>query len=602
MYEAQFHLKRRPFAATPDPRCFLSAGPIQAALDELVVCVEQGQGVAVVSAPAGTGKTLLCERLRAELEHHFEIVFLAHASFLTRRALLQTILADLNHVYRRHDEQELRLELVPAIRALKPHRQALVLICDEAHKLTEDLLEELRILSDLSDRGTPLVRLVLVGQPSLEETLACPALEALNQRIRAQVCLEPFDHAASVDYIDYRITWAGGRMTEVFTPEAIELVCRASQGIPRCINQLCDHALLLAYVAEETPVSAETVREALKDLRQLPLHWNETLTESVSDSSPVTTQAVEYGSFDSVEFGADLPMSAEVEHIDDADEPAWDLGLRRLDREMEVTQRQSQQVVSAETVDWQADSQADELPHTESDTQTHMIVNSPIEAGSPVDVGPPEGKDQSRVVEEIVWDRYAAIDGGFSITEVPESRISSPAASAEITKVVEVQSDTESSDQVHWEPQLVGDVSLAPTLDEEENVEVDQFETVCARLDGMLQKVPEEHGWDSPSLHEVSELEVESQPSDEDCLEASLGQAVCQLVGDVREELVGAHEVSSTCEQLRAILGQGSTESTSMEFGTADGASERIPVPARDPERPYRNLFSQLRRKQQGLL
>ena len=96
MYEASFDLKRRPFGATPDATCFLSAGPIQAALDEIVVCVEQGQGIAVLTAPAGTGKTLLCERLRSELSGRFETIFLRHASFLTRRALLQTLLCELN--------------------------------------------------------------------------------------------------------------------------------------------------------------------------------------------------------------------------------------------------------------------------------------------------------------------------------------------------------------------------------------------------------------------------------------------------------------------------------------------------------------------------
>jgi general secretion pathway protein A len=267
MYEDQFLLKRRPFAATPDPRCFLASGQIQSALDELVVCVEQGQGVAVVSAPAGTGKTLLCERLRSELESRFQVVLLPHASFLTRRAILQSILADLNHSYRRQDEQELRLELSPAIRALSPKREAMVLILDEAHMLAEDLLEELRILSDLSDHGRPLVRLVLVGQPGIEETLARPSLEALNQRIRAHVCLDSFDRATAVDYIDYRITWAGGRTGEIFTPDALDLIYRASDGVPRCINQLCDHALLLAYVAEQKPVTAATIREALKDLQ-----------------------------------------------------------------------------------------------------------------------------------------------------------------------------------------------------------------------------------------------------------------------------------------------------------------------------------------------
>lgn len=285
MYEASFGLTRRPFAATPDATCFLATGPIQAVLDELVVCVEQGQGISILTAPAGTGKTLLCERLRFELDERFETVFLRHSSFLTRRALLQTVLCELNHPYHHPSEQELRLELFPAIRALQPKREALVLICDEAHQLPDSLLEELRILADFAEAGRPLVRLVLVGQLSLEEKLTQPSLDAFNQRIRAQINLSPFDHAGSIDYIDYRLTWAGGRTDEVFTAGALDLIARASDGVPRCINQLADHTLLLAFVAEQRPAGEELVREALNDLRQLPLHWNEPSESRSADVS-----------------------------------------------------------------------------------------------------------------------------------------------------------------------------------------------------------------------------------------------------------------------------------------------------------------------------
>ena len=285
MYEASFGLQRRPFSATPDATCFLSAGPIQAALDEIMVCIEQGQGIAVLTAPAGVGKTLLCERICRELTSRFQAVFLRHASFLTRRALLQTLLCELNHAYHHPSEHELRLALFPAIRALRPQREALVVVCDEAHHLPESLLEELRILADFAEAGRPLVRLVLAGQLSLEENLIQPALEAFNQRIRAQVTLPTFDRATSLDYLDYRITWGGGRTAEILTPAAMDLIVQVSDGIPRCINQLADHSLLLAFVAEQKPVGEEIIREALNDLRQLPLHWNESASSGRSAST-----------------------------------------------------------------------------------------------------------------------------------------------------------------------------------------------------------------------------------------------------------------------------------------------------------------------------
>ncbi len=671
MYESQFLLKRRPFAATPDPRCFLAAGSIQAALDELVVCVEQGQGIAVVSAPAGVGKTLLCERLGTELKSHFEIVLLRHASFPTRRALLQTILAEMNHAYQRQDEQELRLELVPAIRALNPSRDALVLICDEAHGLSEDLLEELRILSDLAENGRPLVRLVLVGQPALEETLARPGLEALNQRIRAHVCLESFNRLSSLDYIDYRITWAGGRTDEVFTPEALELICRASQGMPRCINQLCDHALLLAYVSEQKPVSAETIRVALQDLRQLPLHWNESLTDVASvsrttedfdlieASTPAATAHLEAIpshvtesslQFQSVEFGADLPMTEAIVESSGSDLSAgtFECGEPDID-ELVGDTFGDEDCAESETAD-DTDSADDQPPSVRSFMNTEpprsVVKPSLVTSPQPV-IQPTAGLRRGEVVEEIVWDRYAAIDGGFPIPEVttPEATAHDataslseplPDAGHSVAAAVGNECDTRASFEVRGDA-TVFEVNSAPdqTCSTEcsaqahdnrvshEPVSIDDgFDAVCTRLDERLPEVRENPGWDAASL-ELGNVEARLEATivdadrgnssdDWDSLEAELGMAVCELTSDVRAETKTPNDGHSAFERLQELLGTARPDSSVIEFGSdsspnrqssepRDDASPRT-VSADSSARPYRNLFSQLRRKQQGLL
>lgn len=597
MYESQFSLKRRPFAATPDPKCFLSSGLIQAALDELVVCVEQGQGVAIVSAPAGTGKTLLCERLQLELDSRFQVVFLRHASFMTRRALLQSILADLDHAYRRQDEQELRLELVPAIRALNPAREALVLICDEAHMLSEDLLEELRILSDLAENGRPLVRLVLVGQPSLEETLALPGLEALNQRIRAHICLETFDRAGSLDYIDYRITWAGGRTSEVFTPESLDLICHVSEGVPRCINQLCDHSLLLAYVAEQTPVEVGTIRDALQDLRQLPLHWNETLladraasggdSEGADDMEPIhgaTASVTPAEGIQSIEFGADVAAITEpVSKGETADVVDWD----EADCDCEVEDCDPSSTSSNVEVDCRNENQ--------KSTRWTMMTQEPAQVGKEAEhvqttVRPGE------VIEEIVWDRYAAIDGGFTIPHVAPS-------------------DTPTSSQVHNENVAsTGAAAASPVPDADAIGVTDGFMQVCERLNGLLPAVVEVPAWDrgGPEFsHPVSEID-ESKADDWDSLEAELGMAVCELTHEVHAELKASLGDHGAVRDLQEILDIEPASSCSIEFGAdvesppsdaiSSEVSRPLPVVSEASARPYRNLFSQLRRKQQGLL
>ncbi|MDB5341721.1 MAG: ATPase [Schlesneria sp.] len=584
MYEAQFLLKRRPFAATPDPRCFLASGQIQSALDELVVCVEQGQGVAVVSAPAGTGKTLLCERLRAELESRFQVVLLPHASFLTRRAILQSILADLNHSYRRQDEQELRLELSPAIRALSPKREAMVLILDEAHMLAEDLLEELRILSDMSDHGRPLVRLVLVGQPGIEETLARPSLEALNQRIRAHVCLDSFDRASAADYIDYRITWAGGRTGEIFTTEALDLIYRASDGVPRCINQLCDHALLLAYVAEQKPVTAATIREALKDLRQLPLHWNESL---LADQSDVPTVSA-FDAIDdqhrtensnelvqSFEFGADLPPS---DSIVEWDEPTVEL-------------------VSEEVAD---QPHADEVKAGGQQSELQAFIATNLCKATLKNSLPPQASRRIEtiapgvVMEEIVSDRYAAIDGGFPMPPAIENQHAM--ISAGLTGS-ESKSDTSADQSVRIE--TVESDLISEGIDESSTA---TFEEVCSRLDGMLPEFNEDPGWDTSILETAFRTPRSNSVGEADeweSLEEELGISVCELANEIRAGLK-SEESGAEVEQLRQIL--GTTQPVTIEVGAADPAHHNSGPAAEPTERPYRNLFSRLRRKQQGLL
>jgi len=658
MYEDQFQLKRRPFAATPDPRCFLAVGQVRAALDEVVVCAEQGQGVAIVSAPAGTGKTLLCERLKLELEDRFQVVILRHASFLTRRALLQTILAELNHAYRRHEEQELRLELVPAIRALQPSREALVLICDEAHLLTEDLLEELRILSDLAELGHPLVRLVLVGQPGLEETLAGIHLQALNQRIRAHVYLDAFDRVTSREFLDYRVTWAGGRLDEVFTPEAVEFICRVSQGVPRCMNQLCDHSLLLAYVAEQRPVTIETIEEALRDLRQLPLQWNESLHSSartathsgVESPAPARDDASVQG-YEVLEVGADLPGAA----VRDAATP---VAATSADTDpnpcvVEFGAETLCELPSAEHSPVPAGA-ATEFPGAVQEVREEM--SDAVVAGEPCscaadreraalpDCVATEITPARQVIEEeeLVCDRYAAIDGGFALPvgetifrRFAETVAAEPSGTASedalqpvvsehghetvasetevepptVTDAVAASHETESIPQhseVHEStadstPET--DVELTWALDDDEQIVttvevpcvVEPFEAVCARLEELLPETVLETAWSSEEAHHLIEQVTEAGLAiedasplhdDADSQEARLSQQISELIGDVQ----AAARPLDTPKPSSADVLESVYESHVPEATTTDR-----------PGRPYRNLFSQLRRKQQGL-
>ncbi len=274
MYETYFHLSKRPFSTTPDHTCFFAPEAVQELIDELILRAESGQGIGVLTAPAGTGKTLVCRRIAAELSSRWRPLYLPNANFPTRRALLQTILFELGRRYSGLEEQELRLAVFASLKDLSLAGRGVVLIVDEAHLLSLRLLEELRLLASLSDDEVPLCRVILSGQLALEERLVDPALEALNQRVACQVYLEPLTRQQSIEYVKYRIEWAGGDSTRVFTPQALERIAAACNGLPRCLNQLCDQVLLLTYAQEQPTANEDAVDEALLGLRQLPLHWN----------------------------------------------------------------------------------------------------------------------------------------------------------------------------------------------------------------------------------------------------------------------------------------------------------------------------------------
>ncbi|MCA9114109.1 MAG: AAA family ATPase [Planctomycetaceae bacterium] len=296
MYESFYGFSRRPFTAIPDADSYVPLATSQEAVAELLLCVQQGDGIAVLTAPAGLGKSLLCRHLAELLREEFEPILLPQAGFDTVQSLLQSVLYELGTAWSGMTENEMRLELKTLLAEAAGEGQPVVLIIDEAHLLQPPLLEEIRCLANLEHSGRPQARIVLSGQLELEETLAAPGLEAFNQRVRCQTTLPPLSQLESAEYLLGRLQQAGTDLSRVFSREAVQLICRASDGNPRCLNQLSDQSLLLGYIGEEIPVGEETVRDALDDLRQLPLHWNIPARSDVSaadarDAEPTDTDA-----------------------------------------------------------------------------------------------------------------------------------------------------------------------------------------------------------------------------------------------------------------------------------------------------------------------
>lgn len=274
MYEVHFGFRSRPFASVPQTENYFAGETIEAARGALLRCMERAEGIGLIVGPSGTGKTLLCQVLSEQLNSRFAVALLSSGRLGNRRALLQAILYALQRPYRGMDEGELRLALIDYLTSEQERPEALVLIVDEAHTLPMRLLDEIRMLTNLVVDGNSKIRLILAGAPSLEERLASPKLESFNQRIVARYYLESLRRAEVSNYIRAGLLAAGARGETVFGDDASQAVYRATDGVPRLINQVCDHAMLLAYANGLTRIDAAVIEEAWADLQQLPTPWS----------------------------------------------------------------------------------------------------------------------------------------------------------------------------------------------------------------------------------------------------------------------------------------------------------------------------------------
>jgi type II secretory pathway predicted ATPase ExeA len=296
MYESFFGLSQRPFAFAPLANRYFPASSVDAARQVLARIIDRGEGAGLLIGAPGTGKTLLLHVLAEQFAERFGVVLLRCGHIASRRELWQAVLFELKLPYQGLDEGELRLLLTDYALRGDAGLEGLLLLVDEAHTLPVPLLEELRMVTNLARRGEPLVRLVLSGTMSLEEQFAHPRLEAFAQRLAARCYLEPFDRAETSDYVRFQIAVAGGQAESVFAPDAYDTIYRATGGVPRLVNQLCDHALLQAYTDEQRPIGRSAIEEAWSDLQQLPTQWSSEPSEPSAAARPERAAGI-------VEFG-----------------------------------------------------------------------------------------------------------------------------------------------------------------------------------------------------------------------------------------------------------------------------------------------------------
>lgn len=313
MYESFFKLKGRPFPSAPSIERYFPAPGIETSRLALVRCIERAEGPGLLVGPAGTGKTLLLQLLAEEFRNTFDVVLLANGHLGTRREFFQAILHELALPCRLMDEGELRLMLVDHLSADIGGRQGLLLLLDEAHTFSMRLLEEARLLTNLVRRSQPLVRLILAGNPLLEERFTNPRLDSFNQRIAARCYLESWNRPQTEAYVAAQLAAAGADAGRIFSPPAFEAVYRATGGVPRLVNQVCDHSLVLAGGDFQIPLDADQIEAAWADLQQLPTP--ESLRRDGSAAAQTQSDPlVEYGDLEAVLEVGDDDSNVERSH------------------------------------------------------------------------------------------------------------------------------------------------------------------------------------------------------------------------------------------------------------------------------------------------
>jgi type II secretory pathway predicted ATPase ExeA len=315
MYESFFGFSRRPFSAAPTAEFYFPGKAVEQARLTLTRCIERGTGPGLLVAPTGAGKSLLCHVLAKQFEGRFAVAMLAGARISSPRALLQAILFELGLPFRDMHEGELRLSLIDHVAPSRGGVSGMLLLVDEAHMLSPRLLEEIRMITNLVRDGELRVRVVLSGNGKLEERFASPKLESFNQRIAARCYLESLNHDETCRYVGAQVSAAGADADKIFVDESLTAIHRASDGIPRLINQLADHALMLAAAGGQPSISAAGIEEAWSDLQQLPAPFE---SQGGAGDSEQQGGEIEFGSLSDDE--EPQSVSASWDSADDAEE------------------------------------------------------------------------------------------------------------------------------------------------------------------------------------------------------------------------------------------------------------------------------------------
>lgn len=266
MYREYFGLKELPFSIAPDPRYLYMSDKHREALAHLVYGINSDGGFVLLTGEVGTGKTTVCRCLLEQLPENSDVAFVLNPK-LTVAELLATFCDELDIRYPEGNNSiKVFVDLINAY-LLDTHSRGrkTVLIIEEAQNLSTDVLEQVRLLTNLETNQRKLLQIIMLGQPELKNILSRPELRQLSQRITARYHLGPLMKKEISAYVNHRLAVAGAHK-ELFPSSTINKLFRLSRGIPRLINLLCDRALLGAYVQGQDRVDKHTLTKAAREV------------------------------------------------------------------------------------------------------------------------------------------------------------------------------------------------------------------------------------------------------------------------------------------------------------------------------------------------
>jgi len=266
MYENFFSFSEKPFKLVPNPAYLFLSKSHEEAMAHLNYALAQGDGFVEITGEVGTGKTTLCRAFLENLDKNTVAAYIFNPR-LGPKQLIKTINDELGIKYDTDNTKDLIDKLNAFLMRQKAERKKVILLIDEAQNLSRNILEQLRLLSNLETSKEKLLQIILVGQPELSDILDSHELRQLGQRITLRYHLTPLNFKETVEYIKYRINIAARRPGIKFDRSAFRQIYKYSGGIPRVINIACDRALLTAFGLNQHKITGSIARESINELK-----------------------------------------------------------------------------------------------------------------------------------------------------------------------------------------------------------------------------------------------------------------------------------------------------------------------------------------------